>query len=191
MQKNSKNVVALCVGHSRRGDRGACNTNGVTEHRYNQLVAQVAARHLRAAGFVVHVLDHYEGNSYGRAMSWVAAELKKLGAHAALELHFNAAVSARANGHEWLYWATSRSSKALAATLRAVFAAAFPGQLDRGLKPKDGNARGAGFLQKTHCPAVICEPFFGSNEAETEFFSSRVDELGLVYAQAVQQFLAK
>jgi len=38
----------------------------------------------------------------------------------------------------------------------------FPLIKNRGTKKRDTGDRGATFLRKTHCPAVITEPFFGS-----------------------------
>lgn len=187
--KPTGKVIAVCVGHSRRNDKGAVNTDGVSEYKYNSLVAAVTVEKLRKMGHTAHLIAEYGGNSYGSAMTWVAAKVKELKADVAVELHFNSASSQKAVGHEWLYWLTSRKSKLLAESFRQCFADAFPDRVDRGLKAKDQTSRGAGFLSKTHCPAIICEPFFGSNTEETAFFSCKVDELGLVYASALDRFV--
>jgi N-acetylmuramoyl-L-alanine amidase len=187
--KPTDKVVAVCVGHSRRNDNGAVNTDGASEYKYNALVGVVVAEQLRRMGHTPHLIAEYGGNSYGSAMTWVAAKVKELKADVAVELHFNSAVSKKATGHEWLYWLTSRKGKLLAESFQRSFVEAFPDRVDRGLKAKDQNSRGAGFLSKTHCPAIICEPFFGSNEEETEYFSRRVDQLGVSYASAIDRFL--
>jgi hypothetical protein len=70
------------------------------------------------------------------------------------------------------------------------FAKAFPEQRNRGLKSIDAADRGGLFLRKSHCPALICEPFFGSNAKDTAFFSARMEELAVVYAAGVINWLA-
>jgi N-acetylmuramoyl-L-alanine amidase len=182
-------VIGVCVGHSRGNDKGAVNTDGVNEHKFNRMVGLVAAAKLKKYGHVVHFYDHYEGNSYGAAMSWLAADLKQKAVDVAIELHFNSSSSQKAEGHEWLYWKTSKKSQKLAEVFRKDFAFVYAGRKDRGIKPKDESSRGAAFLSKTHCPSIICEPFFGSNPEETAFFSIKVNELGLLYAAAIHKFL--
>jgi len=44
-------------------------------------------------------------------------------------------------------------------------------------------------LQRTPCPAVILEPYFGSSVEETAFFSSRREELAKSYADAILNWL--
>jgi hypothetical protein len=56
--------------------------------------------------------------------------------------------------------------KALAMHLERAYSATFPGAKRRGLLARGSSDRGAEFLRGTHCPAVICEPFFGSNANE-------------------------
>ena len=51
----------------------------------------------------------------------------------------------------------------MARALRDSMEDAFPELTSRGIKPRKSGTRGSGFLRGTHCPAVICEPFFGTN----------------------------
>lgn len=176
------------MGHSRKGDSGAVNTAGVSEHKFNSLLAVATGARLRKAGYVVHIVDRYEGATYAAAMKWLGSHLKEIGANAALELHFNSA-GPTAHGHEWLYWANSPGGLRLAKYLDSTFVAAFPDARRRGVKPLGVRSRGARFLQETPCVAVICEPFFGSNRAETDFYSGKVNEIAAAYTAAVQKFL--
>ena len=82
-------MIAILIGHSRRGDRGAVSCGGVSEWHYNRDVAEHLAADLGAAGVANKVYPVYPRSSYGGAMRWLAAELKKDGAEAAVELHFN------------------------------------------------------------------------------------------------------
>lgn len=181
-------TIVICVGHSRSGDSGAVNTSGVTEHTFNSKVGRLLTAILREAGHKVHLLDKYEGNSYTQAMVWVADQCKTLGADLAIELHFNSA-SPLAEGHEWLYWVTSKKGKALAESFNSAFKKAFPSNKERGLKPITSGDRGGLYLRLTHCPAVILEPFFGSNPTESSYFSLNQTALAHAYAQALLNYL--
>jgi N-acetylmuramoyl-L-alanine amidase len=121
---------------------------------------------LRKAGVDGVCIDHYEGGSYGAAMTLLATRLKKANVDAAVELHFNSATNKLASGHEWLHWAGSQRGAALANALENRYARTFQEARRRGVLSRSAGDRGALFLERTHCPAVICEPFFGSNATE-------------------------
>ena len=163
-------TVALCVGHSRRMPAG--NTEGgavthdgtTTEWQYNTILARMIAAELYDThGIQAFLINDYGPRSYGEAMAWLARELRDLGnIRLAVELHFNAATP-EAHGHEWLHWHSSKAGKLLATQLHLAMMRNVPGIKARGVKPKTSSDRGAEFLRRTHCPAVICEPFFGSH----------------------------
>ena len=182
--------AAICIGHSRSGDAGAKSVGEVSEWNYNVPVGEAITDILQASGVQVLLLTSYEGNGYGAAMSWVARELDAFGADCALELHFNSA-SPSAKGFEHLFWHSSDRGKELAALISEAQAEAFPSSVSRGIKAKDSSDRGSGFLSKPACPAVIAEPFFGSNEEEWERYRSEEAQgrLATVYASAILQFL--
>lgn len=115
---------------------------------------------------------HYDGGSYTSAMSWLAGKLRVDGVAATIELHFNA-YNGKAEGYEVLHYASSTGGRRLAEALLEAQGASVPSwQKSRGRKPIDSAGRGAQFLRKTHCPAVIWEPFFGDNKREWDHFSS-------------------
>ena len=162
--------IALCIGHSRlvkgQPEGGARSGDGVSEHQYWSIVAPMIESELADAGVPAVIVDYYEGTGYTAAMRWLAGRLRELDAAAAIELHFNSATP-RATGHEWLYWHNSRRGRSLALSLDESFSDAFDGCLmARGAKPRTPEHRGAEFLRLTHCPAVIAEPFFGSNATD-------------------------
>jgi N-acetylmuramoyl-L-alanine amidase len=180
-------VIGLCIGHSRRGDSGATNTRGVSEHRFNSAVGSMTREILQDSGYKVHLVSQYEGNGYTSAMGWVSGHLAKLGVTVAAELHFNSA-GPTANGHEWLYWHRSPRGQKLASFFNQSFKEAFPDARVRGIKSRDHTDRGSLFLRLTRCPAVILEPFFGSNPEETEYYSDRMPALALAYAKALMNY---
>jgi len=173
-------VLAICVGHSRHNDMGAVACDGKTdEWTYNIQVAREMQAALAEAGVESVVVDQYVGQGYTAAMDNLSAELKELKVDAAIELHFNSA-HPNARGSEMLHLDTSKNGEWLARCLQEAVLDEFQ-TADRGTKGRSAG-RGVQFLEKTHCPAVIVEPFFGSNEADWEIFENQFDTLGSVLA---------
>lgn len=175
---SSTATIALCVGHSRsqgggRPEGGAISVGGESEWTFNSRLAHgIAAELLACHGIQALVVDRYSGTSYGSAMRWLAAFLRAQGGiRLAVELHFNAAESPSASGHEWLYWHASAAGRALAQACHREVSRDFPQLPARGLKPIE-SGRGAEFLRLTHCPAIIAEPFFGSNAQDWKLAST-------------------
>lgn len=177
-------MIAICVGHSRPWDDGAVSVDGTTEWFYHSRMAERLAVLLDAAGIPNQVIDEYQGRTYTAAMRWLGRELKKLGATLALELHFNAAASRNTSGHEWLYWHASAAGKLAARRMEAGMAASYPKMPARGCKPVSAG-NGAGFLRLTPCPAVICEPFFGTSPEDWETVAEDPQKLALALANGV------
>jgi N-acetylmuramoyl-L-alanine amidase len=164
-----KPLVAICIGHSRkingRLDGGAVAADGTSEWTYNSSLAPAIAATLASEGVASILVDDYDGGSYGASMRWLAGHLRSANATVAIELHFNSATPT-ARGHEWLYWHSSAMGRLLAEELDSAMREALPLSIlpARGAKPRNSRDRGAEFLRLTHCPAVIAEPFFGSNK---------------------------
>lgn len=162
--------IAICVGHSRkikgRFEGGAVSVGGVSERDYNLVLAEMIAENLSARGAEVKIISEYEGGGYTSAMTWLAKVVGEWKADAAVELHFNAADSKSAKGHEWLYWGKSERSKQLATEINYEFEHEVEALKPRGIKPLDSRSRGALFCRLLPCPAVIAEPFFGTNKAD-------------------------
>jgi N-acetylmuramoyl-L-alanine amidase len=184
----TQKLIAICVGHSRSGDDGAENVDGVSEWAFNQPLAKRVCELIEQGGFDTILIDKYEGSSYTPAMLWLAKHLKEIKADVALELHFNSA-GPMATGYEFLHWFCSPKGLTLASKVATSFAKHFPDQKNRGLKSINAADRGGLFLRKTHCPAIICEPFFGSNRKDSDFFSSHREELARAYAEGVVNWL--
>jgi len=185
-------LIAICVGHSRfigaKRDGGAVSAGGVSEWVYNRDLAFTIERILRERGIIGFVCDKYEGSGYTDSMRWVASHIKGKQATLAIELHFNAATGT-AKGHEWLHWGTSKGSKLLADSLREAYSKAFPSAVSRGSKAKGSGERGGEFLKLTHCPAVICEPFFGDNPQEWEFASTHQTSIAEAICDGIEDYL--
>ena len=201
-------MIALCIGHSRyikgRRDGGAVSvgytakTSGmdvqaserVSEWQYNRVLANHIQAHLERFQRQVMIVDQYQGDGYGAAMKWLAGHLKANKVEVAIELHFNSA-GPTARGHEWLYWHSSAKSRELAkATEIEMTLQIAPDELpNRGVKPISAKDRGSDFLRLTHCPALIAEPFFGSNADDWKIATERKDKIALAIACGVDEWL--
>lgn len=183
--------VAICVGHSRRIlgrlDGGAVSVGKVSEHAFNSEVAGHLRDKLKAYGIESTIFDRYDSNGYTSAMRDVAERARKYGADIALELHFNSA-SESANGYEYLCHNKSIKGKRLATIALSEHGRANPAMKARGVKLLTANDRGYEFVNLTHCPAVICEPFFGSNAKEWAAYSADVPKLAGVYADTCYKY---
>jgi len=181
--------VGICIGHSRNGDNGAVSVGGVSEWTYNVKVGELLASKLASSPVDCILITDYAGGSYGSAMNDVANKLAQAGTDLAIELHFNSA-GQDAAGFEYLYWHTSQNGSRMAGELIKAHEAAVPHGSNRGAKPRDSSDRGAGFLSGTHCPAIITEPFFGSNINEWDEYGTDVGQelLASIYATAILQY---
>jgi N-acetylmuramoyl-L-alanine amidase len=182
--------VAICVGHSRKGDMGAVNCGGSNEWTYNKKVAEFLKSDLQEYGISSFIVDNYGGTygSYTSAINWLVKHLKEQKASVAVELHFNAAANQDANGMEMLHWETSRIGLSLAEYVLQGCKKFFPIANSRGVKSLGKGARGATFLRKTHCPAIITEPFFGTNWQDWIMFADQEATLSQAYALGIKQW---
>ncbi len=185
---------AICIGHSRRvhghHEGGAISWDDkVSEWTYNSDLGLRIKGELAKAGIVAIVISDYEGNGYSSAQRWLAARLKALGCTLALELHFNSSDDPNSNGHEQLYWNSSKNGKRLADEIRAEMCLGIPEIKTRGIKEKFALDRGAEFLKGTHCPAVICESGFGSSKSDWNALTTRKDALARAITNGVLSYL--
>lgn len=185
--------IALCIGHSReingRRDGGAVSVGGQNEWTYNRALADMIGAHLTRHRLGWIVIDYYQGKGYGGAMRWLATELQSREIGAAIELHFNSA-SATARGHEWLFWHNSNAGKRLAESLYYETRLQLPPNIipARGIKPI-ANGRGDEFLRRMHCPAIIAEPFFGSNADDWKLATEKKEKIALAIANGLAEWV--
>lgn len=190
---DAKAKVAICIGHSRAGDSGAVAINGISEHRFNVARAKNVKHLLDSKGIESHVIDFYQGGSYSSAMQWLANHLERNEYTLAIELHFNSA-SPSARGYEYLFWHKSKRGILVAKEFQSLHGQYFPSAYDRGVEPigDEAHERGVLFVSLTHCPAIICEPFFGSNKEEVSMYmtANGSKKLEDFYADAIARSLS-
>ena len=180
-------MIAVCIGHS-RGDGGAVSVDGTSEWSYNQKIGKLVVADLRERGFSAMLVDTYAQAGYSRAMQYLAKQLKDHDVEVAVELHFNSVPNHKATGHEWLHWHTSGMGRKLAQCLDRRMCETFPEHRRRGLVLISGDERGAGFLRQLHCPAVICEPLFGSNANDWKLATAHPELLARVIADGIDDW---
>lgn len=182
-------IIALVVGHepAKPGATGRWlddhfREKMINEYSYNVLVSRLTRDMLDSAPDL-KVLDirRQKAGGYGK----LPAAVNATGAHFALELHFNA-FNETATGTETLHWHRSARGKHFAGIVQRHMLIAL-GLRDRGLKAIDEDGRGGWFLGKTRMPAVITEPFFGSNPKEMEHAMRHTDKLAAAYAAAIRE----
>lgn len=179
--------VAIVIGHTIKGDKGAYSEIlKLSEYDYNYEVAT----HLKgmANSNVGYDVYSHTIRDYGPRQSALAAKINHLNYDYVLELHFNAA-SPQANGTENLYYFSSEKGKKIAQILSKEISKEYKTTLRGTLGAKalvNSNDRGFGFVKKMKAPAVIVEPFFGSNIEASKF--SNTSMYAKVLHNAIQKF---
>lgn len=172
-----KFIIALVVGHTVNGDKGAYSDALKTyEFDYWLDVAKLVERMGNVEVHIYDVYTHRLQDYYDRQKA-LADKINNSDVKydAILELHFNAA-SPLANGTECLYWFASKSGLSIAKQLSKHISNVY-GTTLRGLEGSralvNKNDRGYWFTYLTKYPAVITEFFFGSNKEEAIKFADR------------------
>ena len=174
--------LAIQAGHTK--GTGAVGFGGYKEHYFNTRVVEQMVLLAPKMGINLLVTHRDPSLGYGAGVRKTAKAIKKFQADLCLELHFNAA-SPSARGCEILYFWGSRRSKHAARCMAGSLDFMMQ-DLDVPMRGKSGarslwyrsankekaySGRGGYYVYKTPCPALILEPFFGSNKHEMTVFS--------------------
>lgn len=169
---------AIVVGHT-QDSKGACSDFGIPcEWDYNKQVAEKLAD-------IADIYTHKTyANGYTSMVKETASRLNVNNYKIVVYLHYNSA-GATATGCEVLYYGKSTKGPVLAKALNDLISTRM-GQRNRGIKPLDSSDRGYGEVFYPKAPAIIVEPFFGSNVADVAKFSN----CGIQkYADVIREFL--
>lgn len=158
--------IALVVGHTATARGAVRASDGVTEFDYNSKLALEVQEYLINAGHEARVFFRQPNLGYGAQIRTVYKETDVWGATATVEFHFNAAAAASATGTETLTSGTAGSKK-LAQEIQNRTVAAL-GLRDRGLLQRNRGDRGGESLFAGKAPAVLMEPYFGSNVGDCQ-----------------------
>lgn len=159
------------AGHSSKDGGAVTCLGGVSEHELAQMVIPGVKAALEGMGYEVEVTERERSGGTTPVYSALAANATK--ADLAVELHFNSADAASAQGAEWLYYGPSGRSRAVAEAMLAEWCRQ-AGFKSRGVLPVYGEqahagrytTRGWNAFLKSRMPFFMAEPFFGSNAQE-------------------------
>lgn len=178
--------LAIVVGHNSRS-QGAVSVGGVSEYVWNSRLALLIKDHDPDA---VHIFHRNPGGGYSREIDRVYAEVDEWGADCSIELHFNGSVKPKARGVKTLTSGT-KGSLALAEEVHSRYLAVM-GRRDRGIETRTRHQRGGRSLWQGKCPAIMAEPFFGSNKEDWRRANARVDQLAeAIYRGAMAFYRAQ
>jgi N-acetylmuramoyl-L-alanine amidase len=150
-------LIGLVVGHNARAQGAVRVTDGRTEFDWcGDLAAAIAA--FDPARYVV--LRRRAQGGYNAEIREVYAQADARNVAATVELHFNGG-GVGATGTETLTSGTARS-RGMALLVQAGMVRAL-GLRDRGLLVRGRLDRGGASLWAGRAPAVMIEPYFGSN----------------------------
>lgn len=183
--------IAIVVGHNARR-QGAVSVDGISEYTFNsELAHQIKEHDPDAVGLFFRRL----GGGYSAEIDRVYREADAWGADCTIELHFNGSSSPSANGVLTLSSGT-RGSLALAQEVQLRCVRVMETR-DRGVEVRTRHQRGGRSLWQGKAPAILTEPFFGSNpedwrraNARMEYLAEAIFRGACAYLQKTQQQLA-
>ena len=160
------------VGHNKRAQGAIRTTDGRTEYDWNGELARLIQDHDPTG---IRIFRRTYGGGYSQEIDRVYGEVDAWGADLSVELHFNSAPSPDAKGCLTLTSGTSKSL-VLAECVHAKSLAVMGGE-DDGINVRARRERGGRSLWQGKAPAIMTEPYFGSNADECRVADRHMDEL--------------
>lgn len=176
--------IAIVVGHNERSQGAVRVTDGRTEYDWNGELAELIRAHDPQS---IKIFRRDGRGGYSAEIDRVYAQTDAWGADVTIELHFNA-ISDRSVAGGLTLTSGTKGSARLASLIRKAASQAL-GNKDRGLKVRKRHDRGGRSLWQGRAPAVLTEPYFGSNADECNNATLHMDELAEGYYRAAVEFL--
>lgn len=163
--------LAVVVGHNAIS-QGAVSVDGTSEFIWNsqlaELIKDISPRE-------VEIFYRVHGGGYSREIDRVYAQVDKYSPDVSVELHFNGSASASASGCLTLSSGSSGSLR-LAQNIQQETLRVLQNR-NRGVEVRQKSDRGGRSLWAGKAPAVMTEPFFGSNAEDWRRANARIDQL--------------
>ncbi len=177
--------IGIVVGHNSRAQGARRVTDGRSEFDWNGELAGLIQAH--QPGFI-RVFRREFGGGYSAEIDRVYAATDAWGADLTIELHFNGNRDPKANGCLML-------SSGSEGSLRLASALLYRCQhvlqnTARGVRKVSRKDRGGRSLWQGRAPAVLTEPYFGSNAAECLDAEIHMDELAEAHYRAALEAVA-
>lgn len=184
-QKKDKALkIAIVIGHNSRAQGAVRATDGRTEFDWNGELAGMIKAHDPNS---IKVFRREKGGGYSAEIDRVYAQVDEWGADCSIELHFNGSEDPHANGGLTLSSGT-KGSLALAGAVQSRSTDAL-GVQDRGIRTLGRRDRGGRSLWQGKAPAILTEPYFGSNPRECVKAQMHMDELAEAVFRGACEFL--
>ena len=174
--------VALIIGHDKQDGGAARCTDGMQEYEWNR---DLASRIWQCDPTVFEIFLIDPSLGYSASIRDVYDRVDAWGCDLSIELHFNAA-SASATGTE-TFSSGSAGSLKFANAIQGTMVETL-GLRDRGVKIRNRATKGRGYLSLVsgRAPAVLIEPYFGSNPSDCLRANERKQELAEAIYRAVR-----
>jgi hypothetical protein len=155
--------IALIAGHDSFGKQGAV-AGGQSENKFwSEFIEDLLPLVLNGPHDIkVFKRPEQRPIGYSKAMRQLHAKIDAWGADLDIEMHFNAA-TAKAQGHEVLYYNKSVKGKMYAEWLNKLFTKYLTNS-DRGAKGVSSKDRGGYGLKVGKSASILTEAFFGTRE---------------------------
>lgn len=158
--------IAIVIGHS-ASSKGAVNTDGVAEFTWNTRLAEQLEQQFEERGVECRIFRRRPGR-YNTVVPALAQEVNRWGCDLVVALHFNASTDSDVAGAMALHWPGSVDGRHMADRLaRAVSSAVGNQNLGKRAQAESWSGAQLWILSETDAPAVILEPYFGSNASDT------------------------
>lgn len=160
--------TALCIGHNSNNQGAYSLYLQESEWMYNSSIA------IRMKD-VADIYYREDAGGYTNEIIRLAKQVNKQPYDLAIEMHFNAAIPS-AHGCEALYYSGSKKGEEYAQLFCEIITRNY-GTRNRGAKQiSTPQERGYGFLHNIDAPAIILEPFFGSNIEAVQYTDKKMYE---------------
>ncbi len=169
--------VAIDVGHARMSGARGC---GLEEHELCARMAPLLKARLEAYGVDADVVDFPQMGNRGDLAATVQA-INAGGYDCSVSLHCDASGNAAARGAHVCY--VSANGRRLAEAIAARLCPLMPGRANRVVRRRD-----LFVLNHTHCPAVLVECGFITNEKDCRCLADNADGLMLAVALGIKSF---
>jgi len=176
--------IAIVIGHNSKAQGAVRATDGRTEYDWNSELAELIRTHNPTG---VKIFRRRPVGGYSKEIDRVYAEVDKWGADCSIELHFNAFKPTSTGG--LTLSSGSSGSMALAQLVRKSMKIAV-GNRDRGVKVRGRKDRGGRSLWQGKAPAIMTEPYFGSNPVECHMVDEAMDQMAEGLYRAAKAFVA-
>lgn len=170
--KGAQVKIGIVVGHNSVAQGAVRCTDRRSEFDWNGELARLIELHDSAS---VGVFFRTPGGGYSAEIDRVYGETDAWGADVTVELHFNSVAASTAEGCVMLSSGTS-GSLLLAREMQKRCLAVMQNR-DRGVRVLGRHDRGGRSLWQGRAPAVLIEPYFGSNAEDCTRSHNRMDQL--------------